>query len=146
MNRSSRTSFRFVVGLSLFTFLASFFLFTDDADALRAALSLNPVELQVGDAAFDWWIISDLDDQLRRGPARPDHVMGVGGATRSLIAQAPLGADTVSNIGAGLDLGTGCGIVALALARAGVSRVVATDISPRALDLVSATVKSGNAS
>ncbi len=35
MNRSSRTSFRLIVGLSLFTFLASFFWFTDDADARR---------------------------------------------------------------------------------------------------------------
>lgn len=52
--------------------------------------------------------------------------MGVGGATKSLIAQLPPG--TVSS---SLDLGTGCGIVALHLALRG--PVVATDISERAL-------------
>ena len=94
----------------------------------RALLSLNPVRVtdSIAEDAQHWWIISDLDDQLRRGPARPDHVMGVGGATRSLIAQAPVTSATRS-----LDLGTGCGIVALHLALRG--PVVATDISERAL-------------
>lgn len=100
----------------------------------RAAVSLNPVSLPdpgvtEADASVNWWVLSDLDDQLRRGPARSDHVMGVGGATRSLMTQAPFG----TRLGSALDLGTGCGIVALWLVRAGASRVVATDISERAL-------------
>lgn len=101
----------------------------------RAALSLNPVRVADPRAAdpLDWWIISDLDDQLRRGPARPEHVMGVGGATRSLIAQAPPG----DALGSALDLGTGCGIVALHLALRA-ERVVATDISERALTMARA--------
>lgn len=101
-----------------------------------AGLSLNPVELAdaITDAPIEWWILSDLDDQLRRGPARPDHVMGVGGATRSLVAQAPPRASRRS-----LDLGTGCGIVALHLARRG--PVVATDISERALRLARANAR-----
>nr|WP_243752307.1 methyltransferase [Leucobacter weissii] len=96
--------------------------------ALEAALSLNPVEISDAREARErhWWILSDLDDQLRRGPARPDHVMGVGGATRSLIAQLP-----PDHAGAALDLGTGCGIVALHLSLRG--PVVATDLSERAL-------------
>ncbi|RGE18087.1 methyltransferase [Leucobacter sp. wl10] len=96
--------------------------------AHRAAMSLNPVA--VADSRVEqpphWWILSDLDDQLRGGPARPDHVMGVGGATRSLIAQAPPRDAAVC-----LDLGTGCGIVAMHLALRG--RVIATDVSERAL-------------
>lgn len=115
-----------------------------DADEFRAALSLNPVELpdSAGEtgAIASWWILSDLDDQLRRGPARPDHVMGVGGATRSLIAQALLGRGTEPP-GSVLDLGTGCGIVALHLARSGARRVVATDISARALGLARANAR-----
>lgn len=111
---------------------------SDDADGLQAALSLNPV--LVADAGSEeplhWWIISDLDDQLRRGPARPDHVMGVGGATRSLISQAPPG-----ETGRCLDLGTGCGIVAMHLALRG--DVVATDISERALMLARANARLG---
>ena len=94
--------------------------------AWRAALSLNSV---VVDADAEWWVLSDLDDQLRRGPARPDHVMGVGGATRSLLAQSPR-----ATVDRALDLGTGCGIVALQLTRFA-SSVVATDISERALAL-----------
>ncbi|WP_336659309.1 DUF7059 domain-containing protein [Leucobacter sp. USHLN153] len=96
---------------------------------LRAALSVNPVRITEGE---EWIVISDLDDQLRRGPARPDHVMGVGGATRSLLAQAP-----TDRVASALDLGTGCGIVALHLTRFA-DRVVATDISERALELAEA--------
>ncbi len=110
----------------------------------RAELSLNPATLPgrglpsdpTSERAADRWILSDLDDHLRRGPARPDHVMGVGGATRSLLAQAdPRDAESA------LDLGTGCGVVALFLAAAGVRRVVATDISERALRLARANAR-----
>ena len=103
---------------------------------LIAGLSLNPVEMadSISDEPLEWWILSDLDDQLRRAPARPDHVMGIGGATRSLIAQAPPGRS-----GRSLDLGTGCGIVALHLAKRG--PVVATDISERALALAGANAR-----
>ena len=107
-----------------------------DIAALRAALSLNPVA--VADPAraddLEWWILSDLDDQLRGGPAAPDHVMGVGGATRSLIAQLPPGP-----VDSALDLGTGCGIVALHLALRG--PVIATDLSERALRFARANAR-----
>ncbi|MDI6024337.1 class I SAM-dependent methyltransferase [Leucobacter sp. UT-8R-CII-1-4] len=111
------------------------------AEGFRLQFSLNPIELpDVDDATggtSDWWILSDLDDQLRFGPARSDHVMGVGGATRSLLAQLPLG-DVPDLPSQALDLGTGCGIVALYLSRAGVNKVVASDISERALELAAA--------
>lgn len=109
----------------------------DPLGGVRAALALNPVAIAEDPRApegRDWWILSDLDDQLRRGPARPDHVMGVGGATRSLIALAPQGDSACS-----LDLGTGCGIVALHLALRG--PVVATDISERALGFARANAR-----
>ncbi|MFC7765343.1 DUF7059 domain-containing protein [Leucobacter soli] len=114
----------------------------------RAALSLNPVRVADDSrlaAPLDWWILSDLDDQLRNGPAHPDHVMGVGGATRSLIAQLPPhDAGRALDLGSAdsprsLDLGTGCGIVAMHLALRG--PVVATDISERALDLARANAR-----
>ena len=91
-----------------------------------AALSVNPVRISDDE---HWWVVSDLDDQLRRGPARANHVMGVGGATRSLLAQAP-----ATPVDAALDLGTGCGIVAMHLTRFA-ERVIATDISERALEI-----------
>ncbi len=69
--------------------------------------------------------------------------MGVGGATRSLVAQLPFDAAylTILGLGSALDLGTGCGIVALHLARAGAQRVIATDISERALMMARANAR-----
>lgn len=104
----------------------------------HASLSLNAVSVPDprGDAAGDlaqWWIISDLDDHLRQGPARPDHVMGVGGATRTLLAHTVFGHGVTTGFTSALDLGTGCGVVAMYLARGGVPKVTATDISERAL-------------
>ncbi len=103
---------------------------------LRAAISLNPVEIADPRAAEPgrWWILSDLDDALRLGSAQPDHVMGVGGATRTLIAQAPPG-----DVRRSLEIGTGCGVVALHLAFRG--PVVATDLSARALRFARANAR-----
>lgn len=111
------------------------------AGELRAALSLNAVEIATGEPAagretLQWWIISDLDDELRGGPARPDHVMGVGGATRTLLAQVP-----PERVASALDLGTGCGIVALYLAHLDIPDIVATDISARALSFARANAQ-----
>ena len=57
----------------------------------------------------------------------PDHVMPVGGATRTLAALAAYGADERV-----LDVGTGCGYHAILAALRG-ARVTATDVSARAL-------------
>ena len=57
----------------------------------------------------------------------PDHVMPVGGATRTLAALAAYGADERV-----LDVGTGCGYHAILAAMCG-ARVTATDVSARAL-------------
>ena len=108
----------------------------DESGRVRAALALNPVRVidSLQPQGREWWIISDLDDHIRRGPARADHVMGVGGATRSLIAQLP-----PRKVDSALDLGTGSGIVALHLAFRG--PVVATDISSRALAFARANAR-----
>ena len=57
----------------------------------------------------------------------PDHVMPVGGATRTLAALAAYGADERV-----LDVGTGCGYHAILAALCG-AQVTATDVSARAL-------------
>ncbi|AMB59213.1 DUF7059 domain-containing protein [Microterricola viridarii] len=97
--------------------------------SLRALLELRPYAFTDSRGHASWWIASDLGELARGGPLGEDHVLGVGGASRTLSALMLQNAvDSV------LDLGTGCGIQAMHAARHA-SRVVATDISQRALEL-----------
>ncbi|EWT03652.1 SAM-dependent methyltransferase [Intrasporangium oryzae NRRL B-24470] len=95
----------------------------DPSGSLRATCDLRPY----ADDAHDWWVASDLSEIATRAPLRPDHVLGIGGASTTLASW------TVRRpVDRALDLGTGCGVQALHLA--GHSRtIVATDISRRAL-------------
>ncbi|WP_051704272.1 methyltransferase [Glycomyces sp. NRRL B-16210] len=70
-----------------------------------------------------------FSDQLPNttGARTRDHVVGVGGASKLL-----LDATSRESVGSALDLGTGCGVQALALA-GHAARVTATDLSERAL-------------
>ena len=91
--------------------------------------------LQVGAGTRHLLIASDPDELSGRQPLRDDHVLGVGGAARTLLATLPEDAG-----GRALDLGTGCGVIALALADR-VDGVIATDISRRALDCAALNVR-----
>lgn len=73
-----------------------------------------------------WWVLSDLGEATTGQPLRPDHVLGIGGATTSLLGLTMRG-----HVSSALDIGTGCGIQALYLATHA-DRVVATDLSERA--------------
>ncbi|MGA8257226.1 MAG: class I SAM-dependent methyltransferase [Nocardioides sp.] len=75
------------------------------------------------------WVVSDLTPGLDGGPQRvgADHVLGISPASTSL-AQLTIRED----VGSALDLGTGCGVQALHLARH-CGTVVATDVNTRAL-------------
>ncbi len=68
------------------------------------------------------------DRYLPGGALRPDHVTGVNSSSITLSAL------TVRQPGRALDLGTGCGVQAL-LASRHCAEVVATDVSPRALNM-----------
>ena len=95
----------------------------------RPLLDLRPYSFVDGRGIVSWWIASDLGE-LALGHAIPEHhVLGVGGASMTLSG---LMIDTPVEVA--LDLGTGCGIQALHAARHA-TRVVATDISVRALEL-----------
>jgi methylase of polypeptide subunit release factors len=97
-------------------------------DRVRPLVDLRPYSFVDGDGVGNWWITSDPGELTSGGPLPEDHVLGVGGASLTLsglILPAP--------IGTALDLGTGCGIQAMHAARYA-DRVVATDISQRALD------------
>lgn len=98
-------------------------LVTTDGAVARGEVDVRPVE--VGDRAL--WLASDPDSSTTGRPVAPDHVLGLGGASRTLAEL------TVREpAGRALDLGTGCGVQALLLAdHAGT--VVGTDVSARAL-------------
>ncbi|WP_347757281.1 class I SAM-dependent methyltransferase [Agrococcus sp. ProA11] len=95
--------------------------------AVAPRVAIRPHAYGDDRGAGTWWIASDLDELAGVWPLRPDHVLGVGGAARTLTALLPHG-----RVASALDLGTGCGVIALHLRRIA-DRVVATDISPRAL-------------
>ncbi|HWH27159.1 MAG TPA: methyltransferase [Pseudolysinimonas sp.] len=98
-----------------------------EAGHLYPLVDLRPYAFLDARGAGEWWIASDLGE-LAVGVLRTDHVLGVGGASMTLSGLIMPG-----HIGRALDLGTGCGIQALHLAREA-EHVVATDISERALD------------
>jgi methylase of polypeptide subunit release factors len=102
-------------------------LVTVAGDRVAPEVLLRPQPFADADGDVEWWIASDLDEAALGGPLPEDHVLGVGGASQTL-AKLQL----TWRGGTALDLGTGCGIQALRLRRL-VSRVVATDISERAL-------------
>jgi hypothetical protein len=94
-------------------------------DEARALVDVRPY----ADEDADWWVVSDLTPGLDGAPidVAGDHVLGISSASTSL-AQL-----TVREpVGRALDLGTGCGVQALHLARHA-TQVVATDVNERAL-------------
>jgi hypothetical protein len=99
------------------------------ADTLRALLELRPYSFVDAHGAGSWWILSDLGELALGHPLGESHVLGVGGASLTLS-----GLLIPTPVGSALDLGTGCGIQAMHASRHA-DRVVATDISVRALEL-----------
>ena len=102
-----------------------------DGGEVRAVVDLRPY----GGDDGEFWIAADLTPNLDTlvSPIRPDHVLGVSAASASL-AQLTLRRP----VRRALDLGTGCGVQSLHLARHA-DEVVATDLNPRALDLARIT-------
>jgi len=104
---------------------------TVDAGPAQVApvVDLRPYSFVDAHGAGSWWITSDLGELALGHPLGEGHVLGVGGASLTLSAlMIPTPVDSA------LDLGTGCGIQALHASRHA-ARVVATDISERALEL-----------
>ncbi|WP_405138860.1 methyltransferase [Nocardia sp. NBC_01388] len=100
-----------------------------DGDEIRAALDLRPLDLGEGTR----WVLSDLDDSMRRRTLDADHVLGVGQASLSLLRATP-----TRPVGTVLDLGTGCGVQAIHAKSYG-RTVTGTDVNARALWLAAAT-------
>ena len=105
---------------------------TRSGDQVRALIDIRPY------AADDEtiWIVSDLTPGLdtSTAPIRADFVLGVSSAS-STLAQLTIRRP----VRVALDLGTGCGVQSIHLARH-TERIVATDVNPRALRLARATL------
>ena len=80
-----------------------------------------------------WWTVSGWPTAVLGAELPPDHVIGVGGASRSLGALTPR-----APVGRALDLGTGCGVQVLGLA-GHAEDVVATDLNSAALSAAALT-------
>jgi methylase of polypeptide subunit release factors len=96
-------------------------------DEVRAAVDIRPYADDLG----DWWVAADLTPGLdgQHAHVSEDHVLGVNSAS-STLAQLTIRRP----VRAALDLGTGCGVQALHLARH-CERIVSTDVNVRALEL-----------
>ncbi|WP_369816515.1 methyltransferase [Agromyces sp. Root81] len=102
---------------------------TGDRASVRARLDLRPYAFTDARGSAEWWIISDLGELALGHALGEHHVLGVGGASKTLSGlMLPTTAKRV------LDLGTGCGIQAMHASRFA-EHIVATDISERALEI-----------
>ncbi|MDU0477862.1 class I SAM-dependent methyltransferase [Staphylococcus chromogenes] len=101
-----------------------------DGDLVRVAFDVMPHVLD----GTDRWVFSDRDASMRAFVPGPDHVLGVGAASLSLLSSVPS-----SPVDSLLDLGTGSGVQLLAQASVA-KHATGTDIHPRALDFARATL------
>ena len=96
---------------------------------MRALFDLRPHAASLPGGDHEWWVASDLSEVQTGKPLCDDHVLGIGGATLTLLEMT-----VRESVESALDVGCGCGIQALYLATHA-SRVVATDLSARACAL-----------
>jgi methylase of polypeptide subunit release factors len=101
-------------------------------DQARALVDVRPYAADDG----TYWVCADLTPGLDGmvTPTRPDLVLGVSAASTSLAQLTPR-----EPVETAMDLGTGCGVQSLHLARHA-RRIVATDVNPRALELAEVTL------
>ncbi len=93
-------------------------------DEVRPLLELAPYAADED----EWWLASDRTRPAAEvRPLRPDHVLGVGGASTTLARWTPRRPARRA-----ADIGTGCGVQAFHLATHS-TEVVATDVSERCL-------------
>src|SRR5690625_619634 len=97
-------------------------------DEVRALVDLRPYSAHDAMGQVDWWLAADLGEEVLGDQLPANHVLGVGGAAKTLAGFAVRDPKVRA-----LDLGTGSGIQTLHLSRH-CKEIVATDISRRALN------------
>lgn len=107
----------------------------DATGRLTIALDIRPHIISGRNAV----VFSDTDATFVDHVPGPDHVLGVGSASLSLLQSTP-----VTPVESVLDLGTGSGVQLLGQ-WAAARTITATDIHPRALTLAEATVSAARA-
>ncbi len=95
-----------------------------NTDLVRASVDLRPYST---DVAGELYVVSDLGAFQRPGVLRRDHVLGIGGASLTLVRSTER-----RDVDTALDVGTGCGIQTFHLL-SHARHVTATDLSDRAL-------------
>jgi methylase of polypeptide subunit release factors len=100
-------------------------------DEVRAAVDIRPH----ADENHEYLVMSDLDSDVRPGPLRQDHVLGIGSASLTLVQ-----ATIRQPVGTVLDIGVGCGIQSLHCSTHA-ARITGTDVNPRALRMAAATAR-----
>ncbi|APT92397.1 rRNA methyltransferase [Corynebacterium phocae] len=103
---------------------------TQPAGRFVIALDIRP-HVIVG---RNYWVFSDVDASLVDHVPGPDHVLGVGSASLSLLQSIP-----TSPVSSVLDLGTGSGVQLLGQLHSA-DAITGTDVHDRALVLAAATV------
>ncbi|WP_415630620.1 methyltransferase [Propionibacterium sp.] len=105
-------------------------------ERVRAAVDIRPYGFEDDQGEWSGWVVADLLPGMDRvtTPTRPDYVLGVSPASTSLAQMS-----VPDHVHSALDLGTGCAIQALHLARHA-DHVVATDLNPRAVRLARLTL------
>ncbi len=97
---------------------------TVGTELVRASVDLRPYST---DVAGELYVVSDLGAFQRPGVLRRDHVLGIGGASLTLVRSTER-----REVDTALDVGTGCGIQTFHLL-SHARHVTATDLSDRAL-------------
>lgn len=106
----------------------------EDSNVLRFQIDIRPHVL-LGE---HHWIFSDADAAMTEHIPAPEHVLGVGAASLSLVHATP-----TTPVNTLLDLGCGSGVQALAQSRTA-RKITATDIHPRALEFAAASLAASN--
>ncbi|WP_080794643.1 DUF7059 domain-containing protein [Corynebacterium pacaense] len=102
----------------------------DEGRRVRVLIDIRPHMI----AGRQQWVFSDADASMTEHVPGPDHVLGVGAASLSLLQATP-----TTPTGRVLDLGTGSGVQLLG--QAGVcSEITGTDVHRRALEFAEATL------